>query len=68
MTLPSVMPVLMGACLFPLIMMAMLEHLEVKRISFVPLAVVKLAIASDKALAARVDLGFGIFCAQIQKK
>jgi AcrR family transcriptional regulator len=56
MALPSVMPVLMSACLFPLVMVAMLEHLEVKRISFVPLAVVKLAVASDRALADRVDL------------
>ncbi len=56
MALPSIMPVLMGACLFPLIMVALLEHLEVKSLRFIPLAVVKVAIASDKALAARIDL------------
>ena len=56
MPLPSIMPVLMGACLFPLIMVALLEHLEIKSLRFIPLAIVKIAVASDKALVARVDL------------
>ncbi len=56
MALPSIMPVLMGACLFPLVMVAILEHLEVKRLSFIPFAVVKAAVASDRAMKSRIDL------------
>lgn len=56
MALPSLMPVLMGACLFPLVMIAMLEHLEVKRLAFIPFAVAKSSVTSEKALRARVDL------------
>ena len=54
--LPSIMPVLIGTCLFPLVMVAMLEHLEVKRLRFIPFVVIKAAIASDKALKDRVEL------------
>jgi AcrR family transcriptional regulator len=54
--LVALMPVLMGACLFPLIMVALLEHLEIKRLSFIPLPVVRAAVASDRAIRARVDL------------
>jgi AcrR family transcriptional regulator len=56
MALPSIMPVLMGACLFPLVMVAMLENLEVKRLGFIPFVVAKAAVASDKAMKSRVDL------------
>ena len=56
MSMPALMPVLMGACLFPLVMMALLEHLELKSLKFVPLAVLRAAVASDRAVAARVDL------------
>ncbi len=56
MPLPSIMSVLMGTCLFPLIMVAMLEHLEVKRLGFIPFAVARTAVATDKAIKTRVDL------------
>jgi AcrR family transcriptional regulator len=56
MSLPSLMPFLMGACLFPLVMVAMLEHLEIKRLRFIPFAAVKLAAASDRAITDRIDL------------
>jgi len=56
MAFPALMPMLMGASLFPLIMVAMLEHLEVKRIGFIPFVILKSAVASDKALKNRVDL------------
>ncbi len=59
MPLPSIMPVLMGACLFPLIMVAMLEHLEVKRLGFVPFAVAKSLVTSNRAVKDRVDLMLG---------
>ena len=59
MSLPSIMPMLLGTCVFPLIMVAMLEHLEVKRLKFIPLAAVKLAVASDLAIGSRVDLVLG---------
>jgi hypothetical protein len=50
------MPVLMGSCLFPLVMVAALEHLDVKRMRFIPFSIIKQQIVSDKALKARVDL------------
>ncbi|HTA75743.1 MAG TPA: TetR/AcrR family transcriptional regulator [bacterium] len=56
MPLPSLMPVLMGSCFFPYVMVAMLEHLEVKRLSFIPLVLIKQSIISNKALSDRVDL------------
>jgi hypothetical protein len=56
MPLPAVMPVLMGSCLFPLVMVAALEHLDVKRMRFIPFSIIKQQIVSDKALKARVDL------------
>jgi AcrR family transcriptional regulator len=56
MHLPAIMPILMGACLFPLMAVAMMEHLQIKKVRFVPFAAVKLLIVSDKALEARVDL------------
>ena len=56
MHLPAIMPLLMGACLFPLMAVAMMEHLQIKKVRFVPFAAVKLLIVSDKALEARVDL------------
>jgi AcrR family transcriptional regulator len=59
MALPSLMPMLIGACLFPLVMVAMLEHLEVKRLGLIPFAVVKAAVASERALEERVDLILG---------
>jgi AcrR family transcriptional regulator len=56
MHLPAIMPLLMGACLFPVMAVAMMEHLDVKKIRFVPFTAVKLLIVSDKALETRVDL------------
>jgi AcrR family transcriptional regulator len=56
MHLPAIMPLLMGACFFPVMAVAMMEHLDVKRVRFIPFAVVKQVIVSDKALEARVDL------------
>ncbi len=56
MHLPAIMPLLMGACLFPVMAVAMMEHLDVKRVRFIPFAVVKQVIVSDKALETRVDL------------
>lgn len=56
MHLPAIMPMLMGACFFPLMAVAMMEHLDVKRVRFIPFAVVKQVIVADKALEARVDL------------
>jgi len=56
MPLPAVMPMLMGACLFPLMMVAALEHLEVKKMRLIPFSIIKPMIVSDKALSARVDL------------
>jgi AcrR family transcriptional regulator len=55
-SMPALMPMLMGACLFPLIMVAMLEHLDVKRFGFIPFGLIKTAMASDRALRDRVDL------------
>jgi AcrR family transcriptional regulator len=56
MQLPAIMPLLMGACFFPLMAVAMMEHLDVKRVRLIPFSVVKQVIVSDKALEARVDL------------
>lgn len=56
MHLPAIMPMLMGACLFPVMAVAMMEHLNVKKVRFIPFAVVKQLIVSDKALETRVDL------------
>ncbi|HXL73373.1 MAG TPA: TetR/AcrR family transcriptional regulator [bacterium] len=56
MHLPAIMPLLMGACLFPVMAVAMMEHLDVKRVRFIPFAVVKQVIVSDKALETRVNL------------
>ena len=50
------MPILMGSCFFPYVMVALLEHLEIKHLRFIPVALIKQSIVSDKALAARVDL------------
>ncbi len=54
--LPSVMPLLMGAVVLPAMALAMLEHLEVKSIRFIPVVLIKRELASEKAIAARVDL------------
>jgi len=56
MPIPAVMPLLMGSCLFPLMMVATLEHLDVKHLRLIPFSIIKPMIVSDKALAARVDL------------
>jgi len=56
MSLPAIMPALMGSCLFPLVLIAILEHLKVKRLSFIPFALLKQSIISDKALENRIDL------------
>lgn len=56
MKLPAIMPQIMGSTLFPLVALALLEHLEVKRLRFIPLAAVKAAVSSDRAIRERVDL------------
>jgi AcrR family transcriptional regulator len=55
-SLPTLMPLLMGSVALPVLILAMLEHLEVKRVSFIPLVLIKRELASDKAIASRVDL------------
>jgi AcrR family transcriptional regulator len=55
-SLPTLMPLLMGSVALPVLVLSMLEHLEIKSIRFIPLALIKRELASDKAIAARVDL------------
>ncbi len=55
-SLPTLMPILMGSVALPALVLAMLEHLEVKRVSFIPLVLIKRELASDGAVARRVDL------------
>lgn len=55
-SLATIMPFLMGSVALPTIMLAVLEHLEVKTIRFIPFAIIKRELASEKVIAARVDL------------
>lgn len=55
-SLPTLMPTLMGSVALPALVLGMLEHLEVKIIRFIPVALIKRELASEKAIAARVDL------------
>ena len=55
-SLATLMPFLMGSVALPTIMLALLEHLEVKTIRFIPFAIIKRELASEKVIAARVDL------------
>ena len=55
-SLPTVMPMLMGNLALPVLVLSLLEHLEIKRISFVPLILIKRELASESAIQARVDL------------
>jgi hypothetical protein len=55
-SLPTLMPILMGSVALPVLVLAMLEHLEVKRVSFIPLVLIKRELASDGAVTRRVDL------------
>ena len=55
-SLPTAMPLLMGAVALPTLVLGMLEHLEVKTISVIPVVLIKRELASEKAVAARVDL------------
>jgi len=55
-SLPTVMPFLMGSVALPTLVLAMLEHLEVKSIRFVPFVLIKRELASEKTIVARVDL------------
>jgi AcrR family transcriptional regulator len=54
--LSTAMPFLMGGVALPAMVLAMLEHLEVKAIHFIPVALIKRELASEKAIGARVDL------------
>lgn len=55
-SLPTFMPILMGGVVLPAMVLAMLEHLEVKNIRFIPLPLIKRELASETVIAARVDL------------
>ncbi len=56
MPLSSVMPFLMGTNALPAMMLSMMEHLEIKRVRFIPLKLIAFEIASEKAIENRVDL------------
>lgn len=55
-SLPTFMPILMGGVILPALVLAMLEHLEIKNIRFIPLPLIKRELASETVIAARVDL------------
>lgn len=55
-SLPAIMPMLMGSVALPTLVLGMLEHLDVKAIRFIPAVLIKRELASEKAIAARVDL------------
>jgi AcrR family transcriptional regulator len=53
---PTMLPMVIGSVIAPALALAMLEHLDIKRISFIPVLLIKRELASEKAIAARVDL------------
>ena len=63
-SLATIMPFLMGSVALPTIMLAVLEHLEVKTIRFIPFAIIKRELASEKVIAARVDLALEALAAK----
>lgn len=54
--LSSVMPFLMGANAMPAMMLSMMEHLEIRRVRFVPVKLVEGVVCSRSAIEERVDL------------
>lgn len=53
---PTMLPMVIGSVIAPALVLAMLEHLDIKRISFIPVLLIKRELASEKSIAARVDL------------
>lgn len=56
MSLPTFMPLIIGSVVLPSLFLAMLEHLDIQSLRFVPLMLIRRELSSDKSLERRVDL------------